>query len=78
MLSKIKISFYYWLIWIGIFEIARVLFILYNIAEIENSGLIISKSLFYGLRMDVSMATYILIPVCLFLILSLFISFFFK
>lgn len=76
MLSKIKIAFFYWLIWIGIFEIARVLFILYNIAEIENSGLIISKSLFYGLRMDASMATYILIPVCLFLILSFFISFF--
>ena len=76
MLSKIKIAFFYWLIWIGIFEIARVIFILYNIAEIENSGLIISKSLFYGLRMDASMATYILIPVCLFLILSLFISFF--
>jgi len=76
MLSKIKIAFFYWLIWIGLFEIARVLFILYNIAEIENSGLIISKSLFYGLRMDASMATYILVPVCLFMILSLFISFF--
>jgi phosphoglycerol transferase MdoB-like AlkP superfamily enzyme len=77
MLSKIKFAFYYWLIWIGIFQLARLTFILYNFNETETAGVSgVSKSLFYGTRMDASMATYVLIPVCLFLLTSIFVSIF--
>lgn len=77
MLSKIKFAFYYWLIWIGIFELARLTFILYNFNETETAGFSgVSKSLLYGARMDASMATYVLIPVCLFLLTSIFVSIF--
>jgi phosphoglycerol transferase MdoB-like AlkP superfamily enzyme len=73
MLSKIKVAFYYWLIWIGIFEIARLVFISYNFNETKKAGLsTVSKSLLYGLRMDASMATYVTIPICLFLLLGIF------
>ncbi len=77
MLSKIKFAFYYWLLWIGIFEIARLAFIFFNFNETKKAGFInVSKSLLYGVRMDASMATYVLIPVCLFLLAGIFVSFF--
>jgi phosphoglycerol transferase MdoB-like AlkP superfamily enzyme len=77
MLSKIKFAFYYWLIWIGIFEIARIAFILFNFGETKKAGFFsVSKSMLYGIRMDAAMATYILLPVCLFLLVGIFVSFF--
>ena len=77
MLSKIKFAFYYWLLWIGIFEIARLAFIFFNFNETKKAGFNnVSKSLLYGVRMDASMATYVLIPVCLFLLAGIFVSFF--
>ena len=77
MLSKIKFGFLYWLIWIFVFEISRGLFLLYNFTDAHHlPGIIVSQSFLYGLRMDASMASYLSIPVFLFLIASVFIDFF--
>jgi phosphoglycerol transferase MdoB-like AlkP superfamily enzyme len=67
----------YWICWILLFEAARVGFLLANFREVQLAGAGLSfRSLFYGLRMDLSMATYIVLPVILFVILSHFIKFF--
>ena len=73
MFAKIKIALGYWLIWILIFQIARLSFSLYNFNDSILAGWQnISKSFLYGLRMDASMAAYVTIPFCLFLLLGIF------
>ena len=55
----------------------RVLFLVYHFdktRELSSSTALLS--LWYGLRMDLSVAAYILAPVCIFVLLSLFIHFF--
>lgn len=73
MTGKIKTTFYYWLIWVAVFQMARLAFTLYNIEEtLKQNFSELSLSFFYGLRMDFSMASYILIPFCLFQIIGLY------
>ncbi|TAL43453.1 MAG: alkaline phosphatase family protein [Chitinophagaceae bacterium] len=63
--------------WIAFFELARIFFLLYEWQYTSQTpaGLTL-QSLWYGLKMDLSMASYISVPVCLFTIAGLFIPFF--
>lgn len=73
MFYKIKTALGFWMLWISFFEVARLLFSIYNFNECQHSGWAnIIKSFWYGLRMDVSMSSYILIPFCLMLLVSIF------
>lgn len=67
----------YWIVAIVFFEVARIFFLLQNFKDAKALGLHTALlTLWYGLFMDISMATYILFPVILFVILSVFIKFF--
>lgn len=62
----------YWIGWIIFFEICRLVFLLVNFTKSANAGFNnFWGSLFYGCRMDMSMAAYITLPVCLFVIASI-------
>ena len=77
MLGRLKFLFYYFISWIVFFEIARLLFFLYHFGKTKSLSLsTFFQSFFYGLRMDLSMAAYILLPVCFFVILGVFVAFF--
>ena len=74
MLSKFLFIFRYWLCWILFFEIARLAFLLKNIADANTIGINASLlSLWYGARMDLSMAAYLTIPIALIITFSVFI-----
>jgi len=76
MLAKLKLPFFYWIIWIVLFQFARLLFTLYSLEDLLNIGLLeTSKVFLYGLKMDLSMASYILVPFCLILLINDFIKF---
>ncbi len=63
----------YWLWWILFFIGARIVFLLGNFGQVSAQELkLTSGSLFYGLRMDMSMAAYIVLPVVILVILSIF------
>lgn len=67
----------YWLIWIGVFALARFTFIGYNHSLSPDTALSdLLSSAWYGSRMDMAMASYLLIPICLCLFLSIFFKFF--
>ncbi|HMJ46120.1 MAG TPA: hypothetical protein VK498_02260, partial [Ferruginibacter sp.] len=68
----------YWLSWIVLFELARVAFLLNNFSDSKAIGFTSIESLRYGLRMDMSMAAYITIPVAVFVLLSVFFHYFTK
>jgi phosphoglycerol transferase MdoB-like AlkP superfamily enzyme len=77
MLSKLKFILLYYLTWVIFFDLLRVIFLIYHANK--TSELSFSTALatcWYGLRMDLSVAAYILIPVCLFVLLSLIAPFF--
>jgi phosphoglycerol transferase MdoB-like AlkP superfamily enzyme len=65
--------------WVIFFEIARIFFLIstYQYAKEVSASLKI-QSLWYGLKMDFSMAAYLTILVCLFVIAAVFITFFRK
>lgn len=68
-LNKIQFLAGYWLIWTGLFEAARAVFIVYNYkyrgaAEIPD----LMTAFLSGLRMDISAATYIIAPCSLMMI----------
>lgn len=64
----------YWLCWILLFEAARIFFLLSNFAEAKHLGYAnISGTLWYGMRMDMSMAAYITLPVALIVLAGIFI-----
>lgn len=76
MFRQTRFTFYYWLMWIAFFEIARLGFMVFNVREsMQLPGPDILKPFLYGLRMDASMAAYLCLPVCLFLLLSPLIQF---
>ncbi len=78
-LAKIKFVFFYWLIWVLVFEIGRFLFLMYNFQYSRSfSTSILLRTFYHGLRMDASMAGYLLFPVCIFLIFGIFLNFFSK
>jgi phosphoglycerol transferase MdoB-like AlkP superfamily enzyme len=66
MLSKILFIVKYWLAWIVFFELARLVFLLSNYSEFKQAGLdVVIPSLWYGLRMDLSLSAYLTLPVAL-------------
>src|SRR5947208_1978774 len=79
MPGRLKFFLLYYFSWVLLFEAARVLFLFYNAGQ---SGQLSSATkayiLLYGLRMDLSMASYILLPICAFVIAADFIPFFRK
>jgi phosphoglycerol transferase MdoB-like AlkP superfamily enzyme len=79
MRPRILFIIKYWLCWILLFEVARLFFYLCNTGlakSITFSELL--KSLWYGSSMDISMAAYITLPVGLFILAGIFLSFFQK
>lgn len=75
--SKFKFLLLYFLSWIVFFDLLRLLFLLYHLDKTrELSFSTILNTFWYGLRMDMSLAAYILASVCLFVLLSLIIPFF--
>jgi len=77
MLSRLKFLLGYFLSWIIIFELFRLLFLLYHIdATRQLSFFTVLGTFFYGLRMDLSTAAYVTLPVCVFVLVSLLIPFF--
>jgi phosphoglycerol transferase MdoB-like AlkP superfamily enzyme len=77
MAGRIKFLLFYLLTWILFFEFGRVIFVLSQSAAAKQVPVrTILFSFFYGMRMDLSMASYLVVPVCLFLILSVFIPYF--
>ena len=76
MFGKVKFLVYYFLAWIIFFQLARLLFLAYHFQKVKVVGWgTACTSLIYGLRMDLSMAAYIALPVCLFTIGATFIPF---
>ncbi len=77
MASKFKFLLLYFLAWVLFFELMRVAFMLYHLDKTQElSFSTIMSALWYGLRMDLSVAAYLLAPVCLFVLASLIIPFF--
>ncbi|HNP54994.1 MAG TPA: hypothetical protein PKK69_10250, partial [Ferruginibacter sp.] len=73
MWNETRLAIIYWIKWILFFELARVLFMIYHFREtiqLDFSDMLLA--LVHGLRMDASMAAYLLIPVCLLLLLGIF------
>src|SRR4030095_10024224 len=79
MLKKIFFLLIYIFTWVVFFEVARVFFLLSTMqyAKETRSSLVL-QSLWFGSKMDLSMAAYLTIVVCVFVIASLFIPFFRK
>lgn len=79
MLKKILFLFVYLFTWVIFFEVARAFFLLSTMPySKETPSSLILQSLWFGLKMDLSMAAYLTILVCVFVIASLFIPFFRK
>jgi phosphoglycerol transferase MdoB-like AlkP superfamily enzyme len=77
MFGRIKFLLLYFFSWVLFFEVARVLFLVYHSAQTkELSAATILGSLWHGMRMDFSMAAYLLVPVCLFTLAGVFVNFF--
>lgn len=77
MFKKLSFILIYFFTWTLFFEGARLLFLLYQFSETTKlSAKTIVLSFIHGLRMDFSMAAYITLPVCMFLLLALFVSLF--
>jgi phosphoglycerol transferase MdoB-like AlkP superfamily enzyme len=77
MAGRLKFLLGYFLSWVLFFELARAVFFIthwHNTAHLNSSTVFFS--FIYGLRMDLSMSAYFLIPVCLFILASVFIPFF--
>ena len=65
--------------WVSFFELARAVFMLYHYSQASLLSIRTTLLTFvYGLRMDLSIACYIIILPCLFVLLSVFIPFFSK
>ncbi len=79
MIGRLKFLFLYLLCWVVFFDLIRIIFLVYNSDKTQQlSFKTILLSFWHGILMDLSMACYILFPVCLFVLLSLFVSFFQK
>ncbi len=79
MASKLKFIFLYLLGWVLLFDLLRAVFLLYHYSKTSALGSRdIAGSFFYGLRMDLSVAAYVTIPVILFALLALAIPLFRK
>jgi len=77
MAAKFKFLLIYFLSWVIFFDLMRIVFLFYHFDKTKNLSFnTVISSFWYGLRMDLSVAAYIIAPVCLFVLLSLFIHFF--
>ncbi|MEO5942346.1 MAG: sulfatase-like hydrolase/transferase, partial [Ferruginibacter sp.] len=75
MFSRTWFILRYWFCWILFFEIARIAFLLKNYIAVKNAGISPSLlSLWYGARMDASLAAYVTIPVALIMMVFVFIT----
>ncbi len=73
LIAKIRFLFFYWLTWVLLFEACRLLFLLYNFKEAGNYAPVsLLQTFFYGVRMDASMATYLVLLPCIFMIAGIF------
>jgi phosphoglycerol transferase MdoB-like AlkP superfamily enzyme len=79
IIARLKFLLFYLLTWVGFFQLARLIFLLSHFNETAKlkAGNIFGSFL-YGLRMDLSMAAYLTIPVCVFVLLAAFIPLFRK
>ncbi|HRD59211.1 MAG TPA: sulfatase-like hydrolase/transferase [Ferruginibacter sp.] len=79
MLKPIWFIIKYWIGWILFFEVARLAFLFSNFTASSQAGLNnFFGALFYGVRMDMSMAAYISLPVCVLQLLAIFLKAFQK
>ena len=77
MTAKFKFLLIYFLSWVVFFDLMRIAFQRYPLKKTKTLSFnTILSTFWYGLRMDMSMAAYILAPIGLFVLLSLFIHFF--
>src|SRR5687768_1850128 len=77
MAAKFKFLLLYFISWVIFFDLLRLVFLVYHLDKTKQLDFsTIISSFLYGLRMDMSVAAYVLVPVCLFVLLSLFIHFF--
>ena len=77
MIAKLKFLLLYFLSWVIFFDLMRMVFLAYHFDKTKHLPLsTILFSFWYGLRMDMSVAAYIVTPVCVFVLLSLGIHFF--
>src|SRR3990170_2863342 len=77
MVAKFKFLLFYFLSWVVFFDLLRIVFLIYHFDKTKHLSFnTILSSFWYGLRMDISVAAYIIAPLCLFVLLSLFIHFF--
>jgi phosphoglycerol transferase MdoB-like AlkP superfamily enzyme len=77
MFKKVYFLLLYLFAWVIFFEMARVFFLFSTLSYAKDTpASLVMQSLWFGLKMDLSMAGYITVPVCLFVIGSLFIPFF--
>ncbi len=77
MKGKIQFLLFYFLTWLAVFQIARLLFLLYHFSQTKSIGFTTAaQSFLYGLRMDLSMAAYLLLPVIFMQLLALMFPFF--
>ena len=79
MLKKLLFLLIYLFTWVLFFEVARMFFLLSTSPYAkEVPSILVFQSLWYGLKMDISMAAYLTLLVCLFVIAAVFIPFFRK
>ncbi len=76
MLKKILFLLIYLFTWVIFFEFARVFFLLSTLPYAKEApSSLLFQSLWYGLKLDISMAAYLTLLVCLFVIGAVFIPF---
>jgi phosphoglycerol transferase MdoB-like AlkP superfamily enzyme len=76
MPARLRFLLCYFLLWIAFFEAARILFLLAGWSQLKTISLTTAlATLWYGARMDASMAAYIALPVSVFLLASFFVVF---
>src|SRR5687767_6908167 len=77
MAAKFKFLILYFLSWVLFFDCLRLLFLIYHSSKTKELPFsTVAATFWYGLRMDLSMAAYILLPVVLFVLVSLVVPFF--
>ena len=75
--GRLKFLLLYLLGWVAFFQFARIVFYVSQWSDtLQLNFRTILFSFLYGIRMDLSMAAYLTVPVCILVLLSIFIPFF--
>lgn len=79
MPGRLKFILCYYFLWGLVFELCRLVFLLFNFSVLKMlpTG-ILTRTFIYGFKMDMAIAAYIILPVCLFVITGLFFPYFQK